>query len=121
MNPAEEYILNQFEPHRSILLHLQSLIEHTIVDVALKFKYRVPFFYVNGKPFCYLNVPAKKDYVDLGIWYGAHLTKHIEHLTVENRTVIRSLRYTTLEEIDNTIVTEVLQEAYLMRDKKFYK
>lgn len=28
MNPAEDYILSQPEPFRSMLLHLQSVIEH---------------------------------------------------------------------------------------------
>ena len=46
MNPAENYILNQFEPFRSILLHLQVVIEHTISDVDLKYKYRIPFYYI---------------------------------------------------------------------------
>lgn len=120
MNPAENYILNQDEPFRSIVLYLQSVIEKTFPEVELKYKYRVPFFYVEGKPFCYLNVPVKKNYVDLGIWYGAHLTKHIEHLTIENRTVIRSLRYISLQEINHAVLVEVLEEAYSMRGKKFY-
>jgi len=121
MNPAETFILNQNEPHQSIILYLQSVVKQTIPEVELKFKYRVPFYYVNGKPYCYFNVSEKKNYVDLGIWYGAHLTKNKEHLVVENRTVIRSLRYATLEEIEHSVLVEVLQEAYAMRNKRFYK
>lgn len=119
MNPAENYILNQHEPFRSILMHLQSAIEHTVIGVDLKYKYRVPFYYINGKPFCYLN--QSKDYVDLGIWNASHLTKHLAHLTTEKRKVIKSLRYKSLEEIDDTILNEVLQDAYSVKAKKFYK
>lgn len=59
MKPAENYILNQPEPFRSILLHLQILIEGNFPEVDLQFKWKIPFYYLDGKPFCYLN-PSKK-------------------------------------------------------------
>jgi len=119
MNPAENYILNQVKPFRSILLHLQSVIELTIPEVDLKYKYRIPFFYIEGRPFCYLN--QSKDYVDVGFWNAANLTVHKELMVTEGRKVMRSLRYKSLEEIDHTILTEVLLNAYQVKDKKFYK
>ena len=119
MNPSENYILDQSEPFRSMLLHLQSVIEHAVPDVDLKFKYRIPLYYVEGRPFCYLN--QTKDYVDVGFWNAAHLTKHVELRTTAGRKVMRSLRYKTLEEIDDAVLIEVLQDAYHVRNKKFYK
>ena len=119
MNPAEAYILDQPEPYRSILLHLQSVIEHTVPGVDLKYKYKIPFYYVEGRPYCYLN--HTKNYVDLGFWNAAHLTVHLEHMTTAGRKMMRSLRYTALEEINDTILVEVLKDAYAVRDKKFYK
>ena len=64
MNPAEDYILNQPEPYRSMLMHL--LIEHTIPEAELKYKYKIPFYYIFGKPFCYFNASHKKQFVDVG-------------------------------------------------------
>lgn len=119
MNPAEEYILNQPEPFRNILMHLQSVIEHTIPDAELKYKYKIPFYYIDGKPCCYLN--QSKDYVDLGFWKAAYLTVHVEHMTTAGRKVMKSLRYKTLEEIDDTVLVKVLQDAYSVKDKKFWK
>ncbi|WP_291864779.1 DUF1801 domain-containing protein [Maribacter sp.] len=119
MNPAENYILQQTEPFRSILLHVQMIIEHTISDVELKYKYKVPFYYVNGRPFCYLN--KSKNYVDIGFWNGGHLTVHTELMVTAGRKVMKSLRYTTLEEIQDTILKEVLLDAYQVKDKKFWK
>jgi len=119
MNPAEAYILNQDEPFRSILMHLQVLIEATIPEVALKYKWNLPFFYIDKTPCCYLNVPKKKAYVDLCFWNSAHLTKHTEHLTTANRRIIKSLRIHQLEDIQDNIVIEILQDAYTVRDKKF--
>ncbi len=119
MNPAEDYILNQTEPFRGILLHLQSVIELTVPDVDLKYKYRVPFYYLDGRPYCYLN--QSKDYVDLGFWNAAHLAVHLEHMCIAGREMMRSLRYKSLEEIDNAILIAILEDAYSVKDKKFWK
>ena len=95
------------------------MIERALPEVDLKFKYRIPFYYLEGRPFCYLN--QSKDYVDLGFWNAAHLTLHLEHMTTAGRKVMRSLRYKTLAEIDDRMVMEVLEEAYQVKDKKFRK
>lgn len=119
MNPAENSILEKPEPFRSILLHIKAVIEDTIPEAQLVYKWRMPCFYLHGKQmFCYLH--QSKDYVDLGFWNAAHFTKHTEHLVSENRKRIKSLRYKTLQEINETILREVLTEAYSVKDKKFY-
>ena len=119
MNPAEEYILNQPEPFRSILLHLQSVIVLTIPKVELKYKYRIPFYYLEGRPFCYLN--QSKDYVDVGFWHAKHLTLHLDKMYTAGRKMMKSLRYTSLDEIDNEVLIAILNEAYAVEDKKFWK
>lgn len=118
MNPAEAYILNQPEPYRSMLLHLQAVIEATVPEADLKYKYRIPFYYINGKPYCYLN--QSKDYIDVGFWHAAHLSKHTELMVTAGRKVMKSLRYKSLEEIDNDILIAVLHDAYTVKDKKLY-
>ncbi len=119
MNPAKDYILKQPEPFKSILLHLQLVIEQTLPEVDLKYKWRVPFYYIEGRPLCYLN--HTKGYVDLGFWNSAHLTVHLDRMTVDGRKMMRSLRYRNLEEIDDAVLAEVLQNAYAVRNKKFWK
>ncbi|MCM4151493.1 DUF1801 domain-containing protein [Arenibacter sp. N53] len=119
MNPAEEYILDQSEPYRSILLYLQSMIQGAIPGLELKYKYKIPFYYLEGRPFCYLN--QSKDYVDVGFWNASHLTVHIEQMTTTGRKMMKSLRYKSLEEIESTVLLEVLQDAYSVKDRKFWK
>ena len=119
MNPAEEYILNQDEPFKSIFLYLQTVIEKTIPGLELKFKYKIPFYYLEGRPYCYLN--QSKDYVDLGFWNATHLTVHLEYMETAGRKMMRSLRYKTLEDVDLKVLKEVLQDAYDVREKKFWK
>ena len=118
MDPASSYILNQPEPFRAILLHLKGVIEKEFPSVSLKFKYRIPFFYLEGRPFCYLN--QTRDYVDLGFWMAAHLTVHLDKMSTEGRKMMKSLRYRTLEDIDNDILLPVLRNAYEVRNKKYY-
>ncbi|NAY93081.1 DUF1801 domain-containing protein [Muricauda sp. JGD-17] len=121
MNPAEEYILRQPEPKRSILLHLKAIVEAVVPEAAMKYKWGIPCFYVDKFPICYFNAPSKKDYVDIAFWTSAHLTKYIELMVTEKRKVVKSLRYASLEEIDDTILVEVLAEVYAHRGKGFYK
>lgn len=111
MNPSEEYILNQPEPYRAILLHLQIIIETTIPEVELLYKYKIPFYYIHKKPFCYLNASHKKQFVDLGFWKGNKIQIHQEHLVTENRKMMVSLRYKSIEEMDDAILIAVLKKA----------
>ncbi len=121
MNPAESYILDQPEPFKSILLQLQVLIESTIPNLELKYKYRIPFYYLEGKPFCYLNVPKKKAYVDVGFWSSAHLSVHLDKMVTEGRKVMKSLRYNTLDDIDAEVLTAILLDAQNVNHKGFWK
>ncbi|MBT8303011.1 MAG: DUF1801 domain-containing protein [Bacteroidia bacterium] len=122
MNPAEEYILNQPEPFRSILMHLQVVLEHTLPEAELKYKWRIPCYYIGKKPICYFNASYKNQYVDVGFWQLAHLlTKWDEYLVKENRKVVKSLRYRSLEEINDEIFIAILKKAEKHKDEKFYK
>lgn len=121
MKPAEEYILSQPEPFRSILLHIQILIETSFTEVELQFKWKIPFYYLDNKPFCYLNPSKKKGFVDVAFWVSAHLTKYNEYLVSENRKVVKSLRYFKLEDINEDVLLSVLDGAHQLKEKGFYK
>lgn len=121
MNPAEEYILSRDEPYRSILLHLKALIETVIPEVDMKYKWGIPCFYAGKQPICYLNASYKGKFVDIAFWNSAYLTKHIELMVSQDRKVVKSLRYSTLEKINDTILIDVLEESYALRTKGFYK
>ena len=117
VNPAEQYILKQAEPYRTMLLHIQVIIETTLPEVELAYKWRLPFYYIGKTPICYLNVT--KGYVDIGFWTARHFTKHQEVLVSEKRKLVKSLRYFSLDEIDQKVLVEVLEQAYQFRREKF--
>lgn len=121
MKPAEEYILNQLEPFKSILLHLQVLIESNFTDVELKYKWKIPVDYVNGHQLCYLNASHKKGYVDVGFWAKGILEDFNSFLISEGRTVVKSLRYSSVEDIDEKILLQVLAEVAKHNHKGFWK
>lgn len=110
MKPAEEYILNQPETYRSILMHVQAVIELTVPDIKLLYKYKIPFFYYKNKPFIYFNVSHKRQYVDVAFMKGYDLTLHQNELIGEGRTLVKSLRYKTLEEIDHAVLVDLINE-----------
>lgn len=119
MNPAEAYILHQPEPYKSILLHLQLLIENSFPSVQLKYKWRIPCYYLGTRPICYLN--QSKDYVDVGFWHSAHLTKYTEYMVSEKRKVVKSMRYKTLDDIDDEIFIAILKDVEKHKNKSFLK
>ncbi|MDG1527752.1 MAG: DUF1801 domain-containing protein [Polaribacter sp.] len=120
MKPAEEYILSRPEPFKSILLHVQLLIESTYSNAELRYKWKIPVYYIDKNPFCYLNASLKKGYVDVCFWASAHL-KYNEHLVTEGRKVVKSLRYFKIEDINEEVLFSVLEEAYKSKEKGFYK
>lgn len=119
MKPAEAYILKQPEPYRSILLQLQILIEHTFPEAHMEYKWGIPCYYIGTRPICYLN--QSKDYVDVAFWHSGHIVKHAEHLVSEKRKKIKSLRYRSLDAIDDTVFISVLKEVESFKNTSFLK
>jgi hypothetical protein len=120
MNPAEVYILKQEEPFKSILIHLQVLIEHTLPQAELRYKWRIPCYYIDKKPICYLN--QSKDYVDVGIWHSGYLSKKFDqHLVTEKRKVVKSLRYKSFNDINDAILIAILNEVDAVKINGYYK
>lgn len=111
MKITDEYIYRQPEKFRSILLHLISVFKREIPELELLFKWGIPYFYCKKKPFCYLATNAKKGFVDAGFARGFQLEGNQNYLVGEKRNTVKSLRYHDLEDIDNTILVNVIQEA----------
>ena len=71
---------------------------------------------MNNKPFCYLNVSEKKGFIDVGFWISVPLNKYNKFLISENRKVIKSLRYSNLEDINEEVLLSVLKKFYATND-----
>jgi len=120
MKPAEAYILKQPEPYKSILLHVQMLVEHTLPEAHLEYKWAFPCYYIGKRPICYLR--QSKDYVDIAFWHSAHLSEKWDaYLVNEKRKVVKSLRYKTLDAIDDAVFMSILKEVETYKNKSFLK
>jgi hypothetical protein len=111
MKLVDEYILRQSNEFREILFYIIAVIEQEVSDAELLYKYKIPFFYIKGKPFIYLNCNVKKKYVDVGFFYGNQLMNHNAILISENRTLVKSLRYYNLNSVEDAILREIITEA----------
>ena len=121
MKPAEEYILNQPEPFKSILLHLQVLIETNFPEFELKYKWKIPVYYFNNHQLCYLNASQKKGYVDVGFWAKDILFDYNAFLISDGRKVVKSLRYFSFEDINEEIFFKIIEEVSKHNHRGFWK
>ncbi len=111
MKPAEIYILNQKEEHQVILYYLIDTVQQFFPEAVLLYKWKLPFFYIEKKPLIYFNVVPKKNYVDLGIFYGNQLENNLEYFVDKGHKLVRLLRYNNLDSIPHQVLLSVLQEV----------
>ncbi|CAM1345622.1 DUF1801 domain-containing protein [Tenacibaculum amylolyticum] len=119
MKPAENYILNLTEPFKSIVLHLQLIVEQNFPNAELQFKWKIPFYYLDNSPLCYFNPSRKKGYVDVGFYTTQIFDKYNEFVISEGRKKVKSLRYFSVEDIDSDILVYVLTAAH--EEKGFWR
>lgn len=112
MNPAENHILNQKEPYKSIMLYVRSVILKTLPEIEEKYSYRLPFYYYNKKPFVYLNVLKGTEYVDIAFMQGAFLESNFPQLKdYNNRRKVRSIQVENIEDFNEFEFVILLKEA----------
>ncbi|WP_445716422.1 DUF1801 domain-containing protein [Flavobacterium sp.] len=114
MKPTEVYILNQPEKYQAMMMHVLSIVEQELSESELLFKWGIPYLYYKKKPFCYFAPNHKKGFLDVGFAKGFELKKNQEVLVAENRNKVKSLRYFTIESINNEILIDVIKEAKLL-------
>ena len=117
MNPAENYILNQPEPYRSIMLYIRSVILKTLPNVVEKYNYGIPFYHHNKKLMCYFNILKGTNFVDVAFVQGSILHEQFPELKdYNNRKFVRSLQYNSLENIDELLLISVINAAAEITD-----
>lgn len=114
MKPTEAYILRQPEQYQAMMLHVLSVVEQELSQSELLFKWGIPYLYYKNKPFCYLAPNHKKGFLDVGFAKGFGLKRNQETLVDEKRNTVKSLRYFSIEEIDNAVLIDVISEAKLL-------
>ena len=54
LSDLDQFFLNQDEPNKSCFMALRQSILKFSPQISEHWKYKLPFYYFNGKPFCYL-------------------------------------------------------------------
>lgn len=114
MKPTETYILRQPAQYQVMMLHVLSVVEQELSASELLFKWGIPYVYYKKKPFCYLASNRKKGFLDVGFAKGFQLKRNQDALVDENRNTVKSLRYFSIETIDNTVLIDVISESKLL-------
>ena len=98
-------------------MQLQVIIESVVPNAELFYKWRIPFYYVNEIPLCYLN--QSKDYVDFAFWHGEKIEKYKEYFVTTNRKSIASLRFRIIDDIHDEVIIHVLEQQLLINENPF--
>ncbi|MGH1366495.1 MAG: DUF1801 domain-containing protein [Calditrichia bacterium] len=111
----QEFYFSQPKPLRSCFFALRDTILRFDDAITEEWKYRLPFFYLNGKSFCYLWKDKKTQQPYIGIHKGAQL----EHpsLVAGDRTYIKVLPVDVDADIPETSIYEVLEMAREMHER----
>lgn len=113
MTQVEEFILEQPENIQLLLKKLRFLILNSAPQIEERIVYGIPFFHLKKRIF-YLTL--KKERVDLGFCEGYLLSEH-SILEIKGRSHVRTISYFSHEEIDEDILTPILQEAIQVHKK----
>jgi len=118
MKPTEQHILNQKEPYQSIMLYVRSVIFKTLPKIEEKYSYKIPFYFHNKKPMCYLNILKNTNYVDIAFVQGVFVQKKFTQLKDNNnRKQVRSLSVKSLKKFDELMFIKLLNDASNLLDK----
>lgn len=109
LSPLENFYLQQEEPIRGCLIALRDLILQQDRQITAEWKYKLPFFYYQGKMLCYLWVHKKYRQPYIGLVDG----NKIDHpdLLVEKRARMKILVIDPEKDLPLETITLLLNKA----------
>ncbi len=113
LSELETFYTQQPEPIKSCFLFLKDFIVRQGENITQEWKYKLPFFYLNNKPFCYLWKEKQTQTPYIGIVDGDKLSH--PKLVQGNRKKIKILYINPNEDIDVLLLTEIFEEMIKFR------
>lgn len=113
MRPIDQFFLQKEEPVKSCLQFLRTHLSAFDPHMTEEWKYGLPFYYYNGKMFCYLWIHKKHKQPYIGIVEGGR----IEHpsLLKEKRARMKILLVDPAKDVPVKTINMILKQAL-----KFY-
>lgn len=109
MKEIDLYFLNQEDPNKSCLLYLRECILDFNSEITEAWKYKMPFYSVRGKMFCYLWVHKKCRMPYIGFVEGSALSH--PDLLIEKRARMKILLIDPSKDIPVKKINALLKEA----------
>ena len=107
MNEVEEFIFNQAEKQRELLLFFHILFLDKY-ELKPKLKYKIPFYY-RKKWVVYLNTTNSG--IEISFIKGYQFKGSWNFLESKNRKMVRSFSCNSLEDIPSQELDEIMKEA----------
>jgi len=109
----DSFYLNLPEPNRGCMLSLRHILSNCHPDITQEWKYRLPFFYLRGKMFCYLWVDKKTKHPYIGFTDGGKMSHPL--LVQGDRKRMKILLIDPEEDVPIKTLQKVLDEALELR------
>ncbi|MEZ4887739.1 MAG: DUF1801 domain-containing protein [Chitinophagales bacterium] len=117
MDKVLDFIYEQETEQREILLFIHQLML-SYPAMIVKIRYQIPFYYRKSW-ICYLN-PIKNKAVDFCFVRGNELSNEQGILEAKDRKQVRSLTFSSVDEIPVEALQQIIQEAILLDDTVKY-
>lgn len=111
MSGTEGYYESLNSNRRQLAFHLQGLIMAAAPGMEESLSYKIPFF-SRHKKICYLS--HNKEGMYLGFLKGHQMSLANGLLSMQGRKQVASVSYRSVEDVDESMLYEVLQEALLL-------
>ena len=109
MKELDDFYLRLEEPNRATLLALRDIILAQDEDIAVAWKYSLPFFCYKGKMFCYFWFDKKTKHPYIGMVEGKHLDN--PKLVTGNRSRIKILPIDPNKDLPIKVIKTILKQA----------
>lgn len=109
LRPIDNYFLQNEEPFKSCLQFLREHILKLDSSVTEKWQYGMPFFYFNGKRFCYLWIHKKLRQPYIGIVDGKRIDD--PDLLLEKRSRMKILLLDPRKNLPMGKINRILKKA----------
>ncbi len=114
MTELEQFYESQSEPNRSCFLFLKQFILEQNHLLEEKWKWKLPFFYYNKKPFCYLWVNKKKNLPYVCFVRSLHINR--PELELESRRQMKAITIDPNKDINIALLGSIIKESLIKFD-----
>ena len=116
LSDLDNFYLRKDEPEKSCLLALNDIILKHNSEITAEWKYKLPFFYFNGKMLCYLWIHKKYNNPYIGFVDG-NLIEH-DDLLQEKRARMKILLVDKNEDLPIEKIKFILDKAIKIHKSK---